>query len=68
MPEVHLTGTIRSGSDFGVPAAYVRWRVDAGPGWTLLDGSAAGHSHTAEADTVSEREGGKQARRHFAAR
>lgn len=30
MPEVHIIGTIHSGVDFDVPAAYCRWRLEAG--------------------------------------
>lgn len=47
-----ITGTIHAGEGFGARAAYCRWRLIAGPDWTLLDGERKGHSQISEADPV----------------
>ena len=41
-----ISGTVLSGEGFGASAGYCRWRLVAGPGWTLVRGAAAGHSQT----------------------
>jgi hypothetical protein len=41
MPELHILGTIVSGQHFVGQSGYCRYRVVAGPGWTLLDGQVS---------------------------
>jgi B9 domain-containing protein 2 len=52
MPEVSIVGTLRGASFLpaGAAAAFCRWRLEAGPGWTLTSGSAAGQTQVAEVD------------------
>lgn len=55
MPEVHLVATILTGQLFGVREAFARYRVVTGDAsWSLLDGDAAGQTHSAVADPISD--------------
>lgn len=47
---VYVSGTVLSGDGFGSPCGYCRWKLHAGPAWTLLRGATEGQSHQVNAD------------------
>jgi B9 domain-containing protein 2 len=53
---VHIVGQIHGAQHFDSAAAatFCRWRLVAGPGWTVLDGVPSGQTQTAEIDRSSE--------------